>query len=105
MITKKLMHDIQSWLNTLYDFKNKDNDRNKLIVSHLENFCFKLIYVRIAIWVLGTNNDLHHMIQNYDTYIRNEEEFEKFKTHINNTIEEYIKAAIETTNEIEQYGD
>lgn len=105
MITKKLMHDIQSWLNTLYDFKNKDNDRNKIIVSNLENFCFKFIYVRIAIWALGTNNDLHHMIQNYDVYIRIEEEFEEFKIRINNTIEDYIKAAIETTDEIKQYGD
>ena len=43
MITKKLMHDIQTWLNSFYDFDDRFNYRNGHIISHLENFAFRFI--------------------------------------------------------------
>lgn len=98
MITKKLIHDIQTWLNSLYDFKNKDNDKNKHIISYVENFAFRFIDVNIRIWSLRIDNSLHSVQASYSKSIRNTEDFIEFKNKVNSTIDNYIKIAIDETN-------
>ena len=95
MITKKLMHDIQSWLNSLYDFKNKDNNKNKHIISSLQNFGFRFIDVSIRIWSLDTNYILSKVEATYNKSIRSEKDFIEFKNEVNSTIDNNIKTAIE----------
>ena len=63
MITKKLMHDIQTWLNSFYDFDNKFNYRNNHIITNLENFAFRFISVSIRIWSLRKDGTLLEVIQ------------------------------------------
>lgn len=99
MITKKLMHDIQSWLNSLYNFKNKDNDRNKHIVSSVENFAFRFIDVNIRIWSLDRIGMLCSVCGSYNKSIKNNEDFIEFKNKVNSTIDNYVKIAIDRTNE------
>ena len=100
MITKKLMHDIQTWLNSLYNFDNPNDEKNKCIISHLENFALKSIMIRIAIWSLRGDESLYSMIKSYTTYsIKDEEGFDTFKNEVNSTIDNYIKIAIDETNQ------
>lgn len=98
MITKKLMHDIQTWLNSLYDFKNKDNDKNKHIISSIENFAFRIIDIDIRIWSLKMDDSLHSVQASYSRSIRNTEDFIEFKNEVDSTIDNYIKIAIDKTN-------
>lgn len=98
MITKKLMHDIQSWLNSLYNFKNKDDDRNKHIISCLENFAFKTIDVSIRIWNLNRIGLLCSVQASYSKSIKTTEDFIEFKNEVNSTIDNHIKIAIDKTN-------
>lgn len=99
MITKKLMHDIQTWLNSLYNFDKPNDEKNKCIISHLENFAFKFITIRIAIWSLRADETLYSTIKSYTTYsIKDEEDFNIFKNEVNSTIDNYIKLAIDETN-------
>lgn len=98
MITKKLMHDIQTWLNSLYNFNNPSDEKNKHIISSIQNFAFRFIDVNIRIWSLKMNDTLYSVQMCYSKNIRNEEEFEKFKTEVNSTIDKYIKIAINKTN-------
>ena len=100
MITKKLMHDIQTWLNSLYNFDKPNDEKNKCIISHLENFALKSIMIRIAIWSLRGDESLYSMIKSYTTYsIKDEEGFNAFKNEVNSTIDNYIKIAIDETNQ------
>ena len=99
MITKKLMHDIQTWINSLYDFKNKDNDKNKHIVASVENFAFRFIDVDIRIWNLRMDDSLYSVCGGYNKTIRNTEDFIEFKNKVNSTIDNYVKIAIDRTNE------
>lgn len=105
MITKKLMHDVQSWLNSLYDFKNKDDDRNKHIISSIENFAFKFIGVNIRIWILRKDGSFYSLQKSYTTSIVNTEDFIKFKNEVNSTIDDYIKIAIDETNKNKENGN
>lgn len=98
MITKKLIYEIQIWLNSLYDFKNKDNDKNEHIISSIENFAFRFIDVSIRIWSLRTDGSLYSVCGNYAKTIRNTEDFIEFKNEVNSTIDNYIKIAIDETN-------
>ena len=98
MITKKLMHDIQTWLNSFYDFDNKFNYRNNHIITNLENFAFRFIDVSIRIWSLRTDGSLYSVCGNYNKTIRNTEDFIEFKNEVNSTIDNYIKIAIDETN-------
>lgn len=98
MITKKLLHDIQTWLNSLYDFKNKDDDKNKHIISSIENFAFRFIDVNIRIWSLRIDGSLYSVCGNYNKTIRNTEDFIEFKNKVNSTIDNYIKIAMDETN-------
>lgn len=98
MITKKSMHDIQSWLNSLYDFENKDNNKNKHIISSVKNFGFRFIDVNIRIWSLRTDGSLYSVCGNYTKTIRNTEDFIEFKNEVNSTIDNCIKIAIDETN-------
>lgn len=95
MITKKLMHDIQTWLNSLYDFNDRFNYRNSHIISHLENFCFRFISVSVRIWSLREDGTLHTVIQSYSANIKSKKEFEEFKDRVNSGIDKYIRVAIE----------
>lgn len=98
MITKKLIYEIQIWLNSLYDFKNKDNDRNKHIISSIENFAFEFIDVSIRIWSLRIDGSLYSICGNYSKSIKSEQDFIEFKDKVNSTIDNYIKIAIDETN-------
>lgn len=95
MITKKLMHDIQSWFNSLYDFKDRFNYRNSHIITHLENFAFRFISISIRIWSLREDGSLYAVIQSYSINIKNEEDFKKFKDIVDSSIDKYIRVAIE----------
>lgn len=95
MITKKLMHDIQTWLNSFYDFDDRFNYRNNHIISHLENFAFGFISVSIRIWSLREDGRLLAVIQSYSANIRSEEDFKKFKDRVDSGIDKYIRVAIE----------
>lgn len=95
MITKKLMHDIQTWLNSFYDFDDRFNYRNSHIITHLENFAFRFISVSIRIWSLREDGSLHTVIQSYSCNIKNKEEFKEFKDRVDSGIDKYIRVAIE----------
>lgn len=95
MITKKLMHDIQSWFNSFYDFKDRFNYRNSHIISHLENFAFRFISVSIRIWSLREDGSLHTVIQSYSCNIKSEKDFKEFKDRVDSGIDKYIRVAIE----------
>jgi exosome complex RNA-binding protein Rrp4 len=95
MITKKLMHDIQTWLNSFYDFDDRLNCRNNHIITNLENFAFRFISVNIRIWSLRENKSLLEVIQSYSANIRSEEEFKEFKDRVDSGIDKYIRVAIE----------
>ena len=95
MITKKLMHDIQTWFNSFYDFNNRFNYRNNHIITHLENFAFRFISVSIRIWSLRKDGTLLEVIQSYSDNIRSKEDFKKFKDRVDSGIDKYIKVAIE----------
>ena len=98
MITKKLMHEIQTWLNSLYDFKNPNNERNKHIISSLQNFGFKFIEIRIAIWSTSKTG-IKNLIETYSKSIRTYDDFYNFQqeveSSINNNIELSIKKSID----------
>lgn len=98
MITKKLIYEIQIWLNSLYDFKNKDNDKNKHIISSIQNFAFKFIDVNIRIWSLRMDGSLYSVCGNYTKNIKSYIDFIEFKNEVNSTIDNYIKIAIDETN-------
>ena len=97
MITKKLMHEIQTWLNSLYDFGNPNNERNKHIISSLQNFGFRFIDIRVAIWSTSKKG-LMNLINSYSQTIKNYNDFCNFKqeveTSINKNIEKSIKESI-----------
>lgn len=95
MITKKLMHDIQTWFNSLYDFDDRFNYRNSHIITRLENFAFRFISVGIRIWSLREDGSLNTVIQSYSCNIRSEEEFKEFKDRVDSGIDKYIRVAIE----------
>ena len=95
MITKKLMHDIQTWLNSFYDFDNKFNYRNNHIITNLENFAFRFISVSISIWSLREDGSLLAVIQSYSSNIKSEEDFKEFKDRVDSGIDKYIRVAIE----------
>lgn len=95
MITKKLMHDIQSWFNSFYDFKDRFNYRNSHIITNLENFAFRFISVSIRIWSLREDGSLHTVIQSYSANIKSKEEFKEFKDRVDSGIDKYIRVAIE----------
>lgn len=95
MITKKLTHDIQTWLNSLYDFKDIFNYRNSHIITNLENFAFRFISVNIRIWSLREDGSLHTVIQSYSCNIKSKEEFKEFKDRVDSGIDKYIRVAIE----------
>lgn len=105
MITKKLIHDIQTWLNSLYDFKNKDSDRNKHIISSTENFAFRFIDVNIRIWSLRIDGSLYSVHGSYSKSIKSEQDFTEFKDKVNSTIDNYIKIAIDKTNKHKENGN
>ena len=98
MITKKLMHEIQTWLNSLYDFKHPNNKRNKHIISSLQNFGFKFVDIRIAIWTTSKTSIIN-LKEAYNKSIRNYDDFYNFKQEveisINNNIELSIKESID----------
>jgi len=98
MITKKLMHDIQTWLNSFYDFKDTFNYRNSHIITNLENFAFRFISVNIRIWSLRKDGSLLEIIQSYSENIRSEEDFKKFKDRVDSGIDKYIRVAIEKSH-------
>lgn len=98
MITKKLIYEIQIWLNSLYDFKNKDNDKNKHIISSIQNFAFKFIDVNIRIWSLRMDGSLYSVCGNYTKNIKSYIDFIEFKNEVNSTIDNDIKIAIDETN-------
>lgn len=98
MITKKLIYEIQIWLNSLYDFKNKDNDKNEHIISSIENFAFRFIDVNIRIWSLRADDSLYSVCGSYTKNIKSELDFIEFKNEVNSTIDNYIKIAIDETN-------
>ena len=98
MITKKLIYEIQIWLNSLYNFKNKDDDRNKHIITSVQNFAFRFIDVNIHVWSLRIDGSLYSVCGNYNKNIRNTEDFIEFKNKVNSTIDNYIKIAIDETN-------
>lgn len=98
MITKKLIHDIQTWINSLYNFKNKNDDRNKHIISSIENFAFRFIDISIRIWRLRADGSLYSICGSYNKSIKNNEDFIEFKNKVNSTIDNYIKIAIDETN-------
>lgn len=97
MITKKLIHEIQTWLNSLYDFKHPNNERNKHIISSLQNFGFRFIDVRVAIWSISKTG-IKNLIESYNKSIKNYNDFYDFKQEveisINNNIELSIKESI-----------
>lgn len=95
MITKKLMHDIQTWLNSFYDFNDRFNYRNNHIITNLENFAFRFISVSIRIWSLREDGSLLAVIQSYSDNIKSEEDFKKFKDRVDSGIDTYIRFAIE----------
>ena len=95
MITKKLMHDIQTWFNSFYDFKDTFNYRNSHIITNLENFAFRFISVNIRIWTLTEDGSLYAVIQSYSDNIKSKEDFKKFKDRVDCGIDKYIKVAIE----------
>lgn len=95
MITKKLMHDIQTWLNSLYDFKDIFNYKNNHIITHLENFAFRFVSVGIRIWSLKVDESLLAVIKSYSIDIRSEEDFKTFKNQVDSDIDKYIKVALE----------
>lgn len=105
MITKKLMHDIQTWLNSLYNFDNPNDDKNKHIISVLENFAFRFISISIRIWSLRADGTLYVAIRSYNIDVKNEEEFKNFKTEVNSTIDNCIKIAINETNKNKENGN
>lgn len=98
MITKKLMHDIQTYLNSLYDFNDRFNYRNSHIISNLENFAFRFISISIRIWSLREDGTLYTVIQTYSADIKSKEDFEKFKDKVNSGIDKYIRVAIEESH-------
>lgn len=98
MITKKLIHEIQIWVNSLYDFKNKDNDKNKHIISSIQNFAFRFIDVSIRIWSLRTDDSLYSVCGSYTKNIKSYIDFIEFKDEVDSTIDNYIKIAIDETN-------
>lgn len=94
MISKKLIHDIQTWLNSLYNFNNANDNKNKHIISSIENFQFRFISIRIAIWTCNSNYNLKNLYTVFSINLTTYSEFEKFKINVNNYINEYIKKAI-----------
>ena len=95
MITKKLMHDIQTWLNSFYDFDDIFNYRNSTIITNLENFAFRFISINIRIWSLREDGSLYTVIKSYSTNIKSKEEFKEFKDRVDSNIDKYIRVAIE----------
>lgn len=95
MITKKLMHDIQTWLNSLYNFNNSNYYKNKHIITNLKNFAFRFISVNISIWSLRIDGSLLTAIKSYSINIRSEEDFKTFKNQVDSDIDKYIKVAVE----------
>ena len=95
MITKKLMHDIQTWFNSFYDFNDIFNYRNNHIITSLENFAFRFISVNIRIWTLREDGSLYAVIQSYSDNIKSEEDFKKFKDRVDSGIDKYVRVAIE----------
>ena len=98
MITKKLIHDIQTWLNSLYNFNKPNDEKNKHIISSIQNFAFRFIDITIHIWSLRIDGSLYYVCGNYTKSIRNTEDFIEFKNEVNSTIDNYIKIAIDETN-------
>lgn len=94
MITKKLMHDIQTWLNSFYDFNNRFNYKNNHIITNLENFAFRFISINIRIWNLRADKTLYTVIQSYSIDIKNEEDFKTFKNKVDSSIDKYIEVAL-----------
>lgn len=105
MITKKLMHEIQTWLNSLYNFDKPNDEKNKHIISSIQNFAFKFIDVTIRIWSLRYDGSLYQVEVTYSKYIKTPDDFIQFKDTVNSTIENYIKAAINETKKNEEYGN
>lgn len=100
MITKKLMHDIQTWLNSFYDFDDIFNYRNSTIITNLENFAFRFISINIRIWSLREDGSLYTVIKSYSTNIKSKEEFKEFKDRVDANIDKYIRVAIEESHNI-----
>ena len=94
MITKKLIHEIQTWLNSIYNFDKPNDERNRHIISSVQNFAFKFIDVNIRIWSLRDDGSLYSVEANYNKNIKNREDFIEFKNKVNSTINNYIKKVI-----------
>lgn len=98
MITKKLVHDVQTWLNSIYNFSNPSDEKNKHIISEIQNFAFRFICVDIRIWTLRADGSLYRAEKYYTKNIKSEQDFIEFKDKVNSTIDNYIKIAIDETN-------
>lgn len=105
MITKKLIHNIQTWLNSIYNFNNSNDKKNKHIITSVQNFAFKFIEVNIRVWSLRDNGTLYEVEANYNKSIKSEEDFIEFKDKVNSTIDDYIRIAIDITKRNEEYGN
>lgn len=105
MITKKLIHDVQTWLNSLYNFSNPSDEKNKHIITEIQNFAFRFIDVNIRVWSLRTDGSLHSVHGSYLKSIRNTEDFIEFKNKVNSTIDDCIKIAIDETNKHKENGN
>ena len=93
MITKKLMHDIQTWLNSLYDFEHPNNIKNFYIITCLDNYYLKFVSIRVAIYS-KYNGGLQRLIESYNKNITTYSDFETFKDEVSSTIEKHIEKAI-----------
>lgn len=88
------MHEIQTWLNSLYDFKNTNNEKNKHIISSLQNFGFKFIDIQINIWSTSETG-IKNLIEAYNKSIKSYIDFYDFKQEVEISINNNIQLSIE----------
>lgn len=84
MISKKLIHQVVAFLNNYLGNAN--------IITGYTYYGSYYIRVYFAIW--STKNDhIQNQLKNYDRYIENENDFNKFKEEITNNINKDLDIA------------
>lgn len=89
MITKKLIHQLVTFLNNYLGIRN--------VVCGYTYYGKDYIRVHFAIWSIK-NDCIQNQIANYDRFINNENDFNIFKEEVTNNIDKDLNIALSKSN-------